>query len=131
MKTPRATLDTFFAPRSVALIGATEKPGSVGCTILWNLIQSPFGGTVYPVNTKRTSVLGIRAYPSITDVSEKVGLAIVVTPASTVPGVIRECAGAGVQGAIIISAGFKEAGPQGLELERQRRWPKHASARCD
>ena len=119
MKTPRSTLDIFFAPRSVALIGATEKPDSVGRAILWNLIQSPFGGTIYPVNPKRSSVLGIRAYTSVADVPEKVDLAIVVTPAATVPGVIRECAGACVQGAIIISAGFKEAGPEGLELERQ------------
>jgi acetyltransferase len=61
----RRTLDPIFKPQSVAIIGATEKPGSVGRTLLWNLIQSPFGGTVFPVNPKRESVLGIKAYPSL------------------------------------------------------------------
>ena len=115
----RRPLDVFFAPRNVAVIGATESPASVGRTILWNLINSPFGGTVFPVNPKRTSVLGIRAYPNIADVPDKVDLAVIVTPATTVPGVVRECVAAGVKGAIIISAGFKEAGKAGAELERQ------------
>lgn len=111
--------DVFFAPKSVAVIGATETHGSVGRTILWNLIASPFGGTVFPINPKRSSVLGIKAYPSVTDVDEQVDLAVVVTPAPSVPGIIAECADAGVQAAIVISAGFKETGPAGLELERQ------------
>ncbi|MGA9377917.1 MAG: bifunctional acetate--CoA ligase family protein/GNAT family N-acetyltransferase, partial [Phormidium sp.] len=112
-------LDAIFAPKNVAVIGATEKVGSVGRTILWNLISSPFGGTVFPVNPKRPSVLGIKAYPSIGEVPEKVDLAVIVTPAVTVPGVISECVDAGVKGAIVISAGFKEIGPAGVELERQ------------
>lgn len=112
-------LDAIFAPNNVAVIGATERAGSVGRTILWNLISSPFGGTVYPVNPARTSVLGIRAYPSIADIPEQVDLAVIVTPAHTVPGVVEECVAAGVRGLIIISAGFKERGPQGAELERQ------------
>ena len=115
----RRPLDVFFAPRTVAVIGATESPASVGRTILWNLINSPFGGTVFPINPKRTSVLGIRAYPNIADVPDKVDLAVIVTPATTVPGVVRECVAAGVKGSIIISAGFKEAGKAGAELERQ------------
>jgi len=112
-------LEVFFKPRSVALIGATEKTGHVGRAILWNLISSPFGGTVYPVNPKRTAVLGIRAYSSVGDVPEHVDLAVVVTPAASVPSVIRECADAGVRGAVIISAGFREIGEHGLALERQ------------
>lgn len=112
-------LEIFFKPRSVALIGATEKTGHVGRAILWNLISSPFGGTVYPVNPKRTAVLGIRAYSSVGDVPEHVDLAVVVTPAVSVPSVIRECADAGVRGAVIISAGFREIGEHGLALERQ------------
>src|SRR5437773_1933357 len=115
----RRPLDVFFAPRNVAVIGATESPASVGRTILWNLINSPFGGTVFPVNPKRTNVLGIRAYPTVAAVPDKVDLAVIVTPAKTVPGVVRECVAAGVKGAIIISAGFKEAGKAGAELERQ------------
>jgi acetyltransferase len=112
-------LDAIFSPNSVAVIGATEREGSVGRTILWNLITNSFGGTVFPVNLKRPSVLGIKAYPTILDVPDEVDLAVVVTPAPTVPGVIRDCVKKGVQGAIIISAGFKEIGEEGAELERQ------------
>jgi acetyltransferase len=110
-------LDVFFEPTRVAVIGATETPGSVGRTIVQNLIGSPFGGTVFPVNPKRPSVLGIKSYPSIAAVPEKVDLAVIVTPAPTVPGVIAECTAAGVEGAIIISAGFKETGKAGADLE--------------
>jgi acetyltransferase len=112
-------LDVFFSPENVAVIGATETPGSVGRTVLWNLISTPFGGTVYPVNPKRPSVLGIKAYPSIRDVPARIDLAVIITPAQTIPGLIRECGEAGVQGAVVISAGFKELGPQGAELERR------------
>lgn len=112
-------LDAIFAPHSVAVIGATDRPGSVGRAVLWSLVSSPFGGTVYPISDKRTSVLGIKAYKSIADLPEAVDLAVVVTPASTVPGIIGDCVEAGVRGAIVISAGFKEHGEQGKELERQ------------
>lgn len=112
-------LDAIFAPKNVAVIGATETQSTVGRTILWNLIRSPFGGTVFPVNPKRAGVLGIKAYPAIADVPAKVDLAVIVTPAKTVPGIIGECVAAGVRGAIVISAGFKEIGPEGAELERQ------------
>ncbi|AFY47809.1 ADP-forming acetyl coenzyme A synthetase [Nostoc sp. PCC 7524] len=112
-------LDAIFAPQSVAVIGASEKVGSVGRTILWNLISNPFGGTVFPVNPKRHSVLGIKAYATIADIPEAVDLAVIATPAPTVPGVIAECVDAGVKGVIIISAGFKEAGAEGIALEQQ------------
>ncbi|AUT00792.1 acetyl CoA synthetase subunit alpha [Nostoc sp. CENA543] len=112
-------LHAIFAPQSVAVIGASEKASSVGRTILWNLISSPFGGTVFPVNPKRHSVLGIKAYPSIAEIPEQVDLAVIATPAPTVPGVIAECVDAGVKGAIIISAGFKEAGAEGIALEQE------------
>jgi acetyltransferase len=112
-------LDVFFQPKSVAVIGATETAGSVGRTILWNLVSNPFGGTVFPVNPKRASILGIKAYPNISAVPESVDLAIVVTPATTVPGIVGQCADEGVKGAVVISAGFKEIGEAGEELERQ------------
>jgi acetyltransferase len=112
-------LDAFFAPRHVAVIGASEKAGSVGRTLLWNLISSPFGGTVFPVNPKRASVLGIKAYASIAAVPEPVDLVAIATPAATVPAIIGECVAAGVKAAIIISAGFKEIGSEGVQLERQ------------
>ena len=115
----RQALDTIFAPKNIAVIGATETPGSVGRTVIWNLISSPFGGTVFPINPKRPSVLGIKAYPNISAVPEPVDLAVVVTPAQTVPGIISDCVDFGVKSAIIISAGFKETGAGGVELERQ------------
>jgi acetyltransferase len=93
--------------------------GSVGRTVLWNLITNSFGGTVFPINPKRSGVLGIKAYPNIAAVPDQVDLAVIVTPAPSVPTVIGECADAGVKGAIIISAGFKEAGATGAALEQQ------------
>ncbi len=112
-------LDVFFSPQTVAVIGATENPGSVGRTLMWNLMTSPFGGTVYPVNPKRPSVLGVKAYPSTCAIPEEVDLAVIVTPPPSIPGIIRECGTCGVRGAIVISAGFKEIGPEGAALERQ------------
>ncbi len=112
-------LDVFFSPGTVAVIGATEKAASVGRTLFWNLITNPFGGTVFPVNPKRSHVLGVKAYPKIKDVPETVDLAVIVTPAASVPGVVAECVQAGVKGAVVISAGFKEQGARGAELERR------------
>jgi acetyltransferase len=115
----RLPLDAIFAPRTVAVIGATEKQGSVGRAVLWNLISNPFGATVYPINSNRPNVLGIKAYKSIADVPDPVDMAVVVTPAASVPGVISECVSAGVKGAIVISAGFRETGPEGAKLEQE------------
>ena len=147
LRQERQAMDVIFAPRNVAVIGATETPNSVGRTVLWNLISNPFGGTVFPVNLKRPNVLGIKAYPSVAAIPEKVDLAVICTPAPTVPKLISECVDAGVPGAIVISAGFKELGPPGVELERQvlenarrgrmrecssppRTWWRCASGRC-
>jgi acetyltransferase len=116
-KPVRSSLKTFFKPQSVALIGATEKAGSVGRTILSNLISSPFGGTVYPVNPRRPSVLGIQSHPNVASIPEQVDLAIIVTPPKSIPGIIEECGEAGVPTAVVISAGFKEVGPEGAQLE--------------
>ncbi len=110
-------LDVFFTPNNIAVIGATENLGSVGRTTLQNLINSPFGGAVFPVNPKRNSVLGIKAYKTIADVPEHVDLAVVITKPATIPGIIRQCGENGVKGAIVISAGFKEMGPEGAALE--------------
>jgi acetyltransferase len=115
----RHPLDSIFAPKSVAVVGATEKTSSVGRTVLWNLMNTPFGGPIYPVNPSRTSVMGIKAYPSLSALPEKPELIVVTTPAATIPGIIREAADLGVPGAVVISAGFKETGPAGVELERQ------------
>ena len=84
----RRLLDAIFTPRSVAIIGATERAGTVGRTLTWNLVTNPFGGTVYPVNPNRANVLGVKAYPSVGAIPERIDLAVVVTPAPTVPQVI-------------------------------------------
>jgi acetyltransferase len=115
----RHPLDSIFVPKSVAVVGATEKVGSVGRTVLWNLMNTPFGGPIYPVNPTRPSVLGIKAYPKLAGLPEKPDLVVVTTPAAIIPGIIGEAADLGIPGAVVISAGFKETGPAGVELERQ------------
>jgi len=112
-------LDPLFAPRSVAVVGATERMGSVGRSVLWNLLSNPFGGTVFPVNSKRPNVLGIKAYPRVSDLPDKVDLVVVTTPADIVPEVLAESVEAGIPAGIVISAGFKEHGEHGKELEAQ------------
>jgi len=112
-------LQSFFAPRAVAVIGGTETPGSVGLAVMKNLTATPFGGPVFAVNLHRAEVLGTQAYRGIGDVPAPVDLAVIVTPAATVPGVVLECVEARVSAAIVISAGFKERGESGARLERQ------------
>ncbi len=113
----RPILSTMFSPKSVVVIGASEKPGSVGRALLENL-QS-FSGRVFPINPSHARLLGQKAFPTIKDAPQQVDLAVIATPAATVPGIVAECAAAGVKGAVIISAGFKECGPAGAELEEQ------------
>ena len=123
METPRidgrASLDAMFQPGSVAVIGATERPGTVGRTVLENLLHPSFQGKVYAVNSRHAEICGLKAYAGIGDIPGKVDLAVVATPAPTVPGIIGECVDAGVKAAVVISAGFRERGAEGVELERQ------------
>ena len=113
----RSPLNNMFSPKSVAIIGATDREGSVGRTVLERLRIPSFRGQLFPVNPKHTNVLGLPAYPKVGDVPEKVDLAVIVTPAKTVPGIVGECVDAGVRAAVVISAGFKERGPEGAALE--------------
>jgi acetyltransferase len=113
----RPILNAMLAPKSIALIGASEKPGSVGRALLENL--QPFRGRVFPINPSHTTLLGQKTFPTIGNAPEEIDLAVIATPAATVPGIVAECAAAGVKGAVIISAGFKECGPAGAELEEQ------------
>lgn len=101
------------------MIGATEEPSSVGHSVMKNLTQESFAGRVFPVNPKRTAVMGLPCYASVSAAPVKIDLAVIVTPARTVPALIGECAAAGVEGAIVISAGFKETGAHGAELEAE------------
>ncbi|TAM62282.1 GNAT family N-acetyltransferase [bacterium] len=115
----RSGLGAVFEPRGVAVIGASDREGSVGRTLLRNMIERPFGGTVYPVNPAHEQVLGIKAYRSLGDVPGVVDLAVIATPAASVPEVVRDCADHGVRAAVIISAGFSETGATGVELEQR------------
>lgn len=112
-------LNRVFNPKRIAVIGASERKGSIGARIFRNLTRSSCEGEVFPVNPFRHTVHGIAAYPSISNVPQKVDLAVIATPAHTVPQIAEECGKAGVAGVIIISAGFKETGEAGADLEKQ------------
>ena len=112
------SLDAVFAPHSVAVIGATDREGSVGRATLLNLKNSSFCGKVYPVNARHSEILGLRSYASIREIPDALDLAVIVTPAATVPGIVGECIDAGVKAAVVISAGFREHGAEGQALER-------------
>ena len=121
MQAQHHSLDPIFSPRTVAVLGASATPGSVGSILMRNLIENPFGGVVYPVNPKRHAVHGVLCYPALAAVPEAVDLAVIATPAATVPDLVRECVERKVRTAILISAGFSELGEQGRALERQIR----------
>jgi len=118
-KSPRESLDAMFSPSSVAVVGATDRPGTVGLTVLQNLLNPAFQGRVYPVNPQRAEILGVKAFKKIGDVPEAVDLIVLATPAATIPGLIGECIAAQAKSAVVISAGFKERGAAGSALERQ------------
>ena len=115
--TRKPTLQRMLHPKVVALIGATEAANSVGRTLAENL--QTFNRSFYPINPNRETVLGIKAFPKIADVPVLVDLAVIATPAATVPDIVSQCEKAGVAGAVIISAGFKETGAEGVRLERE------------
>jgi acetyltransferase len=115
------SLDPVFRPQSVAVIGASATPATVGNILMRNLLENPFGGVVYPVNPKRRAVQGVHCYPNLAALPGPVDLAVIATPAGTVPGLIRECVAGGVKAAIVISAGFAELGADGRALEAEIR----------
>jgi len=115
----KQSLEALFAPESVAVIGATDRAGTVGRTVLQNLLHPAFHGRVYPVNPQRSEILGARSYQRIGDVPEPVDLVVLATPAVTIPGLIGECIDAKARSAVVISAGFKERGAEGVALEQQ------------
>ena len=115
----RAGLEPLFLPRSVAVIGATERPGTVGRSVISNLSESRFPLKLYAINPSHDQILGVKTLKRIADVPGPVDLALIVTPAQTVPNVIAECVDAGVRVAVVISAGFREQGASGAVLEGQ------------
>ncbi|MCX6842318.1 MAG: acetate--CoA ligase family protein [candidate division WOR-3 bacterium] len=111
------SLDFIFRPRSTAVIGASNREGSVGRALFANVLMNGYTGVVYPVNDKAKSVLGVKAYPTVLQIPDEVDLAIFIIPALAVPAVLAECGQKKIKGAIVISAGFKELGPTGAQLE--------------
>jgi acetyltransferase len=112
-------LHKLFHPSTVAVIGASNTERSVGFSLMKNLISSGFEGTVYPVNPKRDNVQGVKSYPAIKDIPEKIDLAIIAVPAATVPTIVKECGDAGVLSLVIVSAGFKESGIEGEKFTNE------------
>jgi acetyltransferase len=110
-------LDKIFDPHRIAVIGASDAPTSVGYTVLRNLVGSGFRGVVYPVNPKREAVQGIQAYKDIPSLPHAPDLAVICTPAPSVPALVRQCGEVGTRGIVIISAGFREIGAEGRKLE--------------
>ncbi|MFN4337102.1 MAG: GNAT family N-acetyltransferase [Candidatus Nitrosocaldus sp.] len=108
-------LSTLFNPRSIAVVGASDEQGTVGWRLMKNLME--YKGNVYPVNIRKDEVLGVKAYKSVGDLPEKVDLAVIATPAPTVPGIVEQCGESGIKNLIIISAGFREVGEEGRALE--------------
>jgi acetyltransferase len=111
------SLSALFAPRSVAVIGASRDPSRVGGSVLANLRSAGFAGRILPVNPAAATVQGLAAWPSIGAVEEPVDLAVIATPADTVLGILRECAARDVGAAVVITAGFRESGPEGRARE--------------
>lgn len=116
---PQDKLEKFFTPRSVAVVGASADKGKIGYGILKNLIDSKFKGKIYPINLKSKKILGIKAYSSILEVQGEVDLAIIVIPSTFVNDSLRQCGEKGISNAIVISAGFREIGREGLSLEKE------------
>ena len=110
-------LDKIFQPKSIAVVGASERKGSVGAALIHNLIERGFSGQILPVNSNHKKIGKLPSCPSIRDLEAPVDLAIISTPITSVPQIIKDCVDVGVGGAVIISAGGKEIGEQGKKLE--------------
>lgn len=112
-------LEGFFSPGSVAIVGAAREAGKVGRFVLDNVLAGGYAGRVYPVNPKADEIAGIKCYPDIPSLPETPDLAIVVVPAKATPRVVEQCGEKGTRSVVVISAGFKETGPEGAALERE------------
>ncbi|MFW5930613.1 MAG: acetate--CoA ligase family protein [Desulfosalsimonas sp.] len=112
-------MDAIFKPGSIAIIGASDIMGKWGYRMVYRPFNSGFKSAIYPVNPNKSEVLGLKAFPAIGDVPEPVDLAVITTPAASVPYILRQCTAAGVKGAVVISAGFAEVGDEGRRLEEE------------
>ena len=113
------TLDAIFKPKSIAVVGATTRKGSIGREILNNLFTFEFNGKIFPVNPKYEYIYSTKAYPTVLSIPDPVDLAIIIVPKEDVLMVVEDCGRKGVKGLVIISAGFKEVGGEGEEREKK------------
>jgi acyl-CoA synthetase (NDP forming) len=112
-------LSGFFNPNSIALIGASEKPGKLSGIILQNLLRACYKGNLYPVNPSYNEIFGLKCFPSVTEIPEEVDLAVIAIPAPNVPKVLKECGDKKIGSVIIVSSGFREVGRDGVQLEKE------------
>ena len=112
-------IEAIMSPKSIAVVGATNRPGSVGRAVFRNILEAGFQGILYPVNPKAKSVHSVKAYAKLTDIPDEVDLAVIIVPAKYVNEVMEQAGAKKVKGAIVITAGFKEGGGEGVELEKQ------------
>ncbi len=112
-------LDAIFSPETIAVVGASTQKGKVGHDIFANILSGGYQGTLYPVNPKARSVLSVKCYTSISAIPDPIDLAMIILPPKAALGSVKECIGKGVKGIVIVSAGFKEVGGEGLEIENK------------
>ncbi|MGD9877057.1 CoA-binding protein, partial [Desulfococcus sp.] len=112
-------LDAIFSPQSVAVIGASSTPGKVGHDIFANILRGGFKGVLYPVNPTARSILSVKAYPSVTDIPDPVDLAMIILPPKLARTAVADAIQKGVKGIVIVSAGFREVGKAGRDIEDQ------------
>ncbi|HEX2642149.1 MAG TPA: CoA-binding protein, partial [Thermoanaerobaculia bacterium] len=114
-------LDAVFAPRSIAVIGASRRRDSIGFALLHNLVANEFNGALYPVNPTARAIHSLKSYPSVSAIPDEIDLAVIMVPRLQVQAVVEECIAKGVKGMVVITAGFSEVGGEGVERERRLR----------
>ncbi|MBN2316464.1 MAG: CoA-binding protein, partial [Sedimentisphaerales bacterium] len=113
------SLEHFFNPKSVAIVGASHTKGKVGYEILKNMIDASYPGKIFPINPKAQTIEGLKCFPDLKSIGQKPDLVIVIVPAKIVPSIMQQCADVGTKSVIIITAGFKEIGKEGKALEKE------------
>src|SRR5690606_8886274 len=113
----RSPLHDILAPEAIAIVGASSDSTKRGYKAMVGLIKDGYAGAIYPINPKADMILGVKAYPSLEAIPGKIDLALICTPASSLPGRIAECGKKGVKGAVVLASGFKEIGGEGVKLE--------------
>ena len=114
-------IESIINPKSIAIVGATNRPGSVGLAVFKNLLQAGYKGVLYPVNPKAMSIQGVKSYPRLVSIPDPVDMAVIIVPSERVASVVEEAAYKKIRGCIVITAGFKEVGGRGIELEKELR----------